>query len=84
VHPVQVRTIDGWTLLHFVTGVVLAAFRVPRPAAYVVIVGTEIAEFFLRRVPRSSGFFGETQQNIAADLFFSALGFELVKGLRLA
>jgi len=84
VHPVQVRTIDGWTLAHFATGVALAAFRISRPVAYAIIIGTEIVEFFLRRIPRAVGFFGESQQNIAADLLFSALGFELVKGLRLA
>ena len=75
------RTVDGWSVAHVATGFILASLQVPRGIAYAIIVGTEIIETFLRRVPRLTGFFAETQQNIVADLLFSVLGFELTRAL---
>ena len=77
--PVQVKTLDGWTVAHAATGFILASLGIPRGPAYAIIIGTEILEVLLRRVPRVAGFFGETQQNIAADIVVSILGFEVTR-----
>ena len=71
---VGVHPIDGWTLLHILTGATMALLEVSRPTAYAIIGATEVAELALRRA--GSEFFEETGPNVAADLAASIAGFE--------
>ena len=70
---------DGWTGLHVLTGTALALFKVPRPVAYAIIVGTEIIEAGLRSI--GINFFRETPLNILTDLLASIFGYELIRGV---
>lgn len=70
---------DVWTIVHIVSGFLLAFFKVGRPIAYSLIIAVEIAEFLLRG---RSGFFRESRLNIAADLAVGIGAYELKRQLR--
>jgi len=72
-----IHAVDKWTVAHLLVGLGLSIFRVPRPVAYAIIIGTEVVEFALRRTDFSQTLFAETQENIVADIFFSVLSYEV-------
>ncbi len=72
-------TVDGWTLLHILTGTALALLRVPRSTAYTIILGTELLEMGFRS--RGITFFRETPGNVLVDILASGAGYELTKAV---
>jgi len=72
--------IDGWSLAHIAVGVGLSVFRVPRPAAYAIIILTEVVELAARR--SGVDFFRESEQNVVADLALSIGSYELKRFVR--
>lgn len=78
----QHATIDGWTAVHAASGAVLGTVRVNRTTAYLLIIGTEVLEFILRRTFPDTRFFQETRPNIAADLIVGIAAYEIALNLR--
>ena len=73
------QAIDGWTVIHLLAGVWLGALGVPRPVAYGLIIGVEVAELAFRS---SSDFFIESPANVAVDIAAGVAAYEVTMANR--